>query len=177
MSNLKRFIGILIAFAFGAICVFCGTAYGQKTSEPKIKYVEVPVEVPVLRTANHYIIEEKKIVVEKPVELRGFASLKELKEWLANDNTDAIHLIFGGEEGLRVAPNFQDCDDYAYALQKATEQDGYQMSIQIDTRKHHALNSAFIGNNIYFIEPQTDKVWLECYRDKVEAKDGHLGSK
>ncbi len=187
MSNPRRFIKITLILAFGALCICSGIVYGQKTSEPIIKYVEVPivvpievptevlvevptevlVEVPVIRTVNHYIIKEKEIVVEKPVQLREFASLEDLKTWLANDNTDALHLIFSDEGGLRTSPNFQDCDDYAYALQTAAEKDGYQLSIQIDTRKKHALNSLFIGNNVYFIEPQTDEVWLECYRDKM----------
>ncbi len=174
--NQRVLIGIMV-LVFGVVGVFSGIAYGQQTFEPQVEYVEVPE----IRTVDHYITEikevvvekevvlEKEIVVEKTAELREFASLEELEEWLANDNTDALRLIFGDKEGMRKDTNF-DCDDYALGLQKAAEKDGFRLSVQIDTRKQHALNSAFIGNNVYFIEPQTDEVWFEAYRDKVEEE-------
>ncbi len=173
--NQRVLIGLTV-LVFGVVGVFSGIAYGRKTFEPQVEYVEVPE----IRTVDQYITEikevvvekevivEKEIIVEKTAELREFASLEELEEWLANDTTNALHLIFGGEEGLIINPSFEDCDDYAYALQKAAERDGFRISVQIDTRGQHALNSVFIGNNVYFIEPQTDEVWLEAYRDKVE---------
>ena len=176
-NKMSLCILILIGFAFCAMCSCFSYVYGQETFKPQVEYIEVPV----VHSVNHYIVEEKEVIVEqevivekevvvekeviveKPVELREFASLKELKEWLRSDNTDRVHLIFGNE-GTRVNPDF-DCDDYAYTLQKAAEKDGYLISIQVDTMKRHGLNNTFIGNDIYFIEPQTDKVWLAYYRD------------
>ncbi len=158
---------LIYAFTVGGILGFLLLSLNF---EPQVEYVEV-LEI---RTVDQYITEikevivEKEVIIEKTTELREFASLKELEEWLANDTTNALHLIFGGEEGLNINPEFEDCDDYAYALQKAAEKDGLRTSVQIDTRRQHALNSVFIGNNVYFIEPQTDEIWFEAYRDKVE---------
>ena len=64
---------------------FCwGTFYGQETFEPQVEYVEV--EVSVIKAVDHYIevpVEVvKEIEVEKLIELREFASLEELKDWL-----------------------------------------------------------------------------------------------
>ena len=56
-----------------------------------------------------------------------------------------------------------DCDDYAVALVYNALSDGYSVSLQVED--NHMLNSTVIGNNIYFIEPQNDKVWLWGYRD------------
>jgi hypothetical protein len=183
MSNLGRLVLTTLIITFGGLCAFSGIAYGQKTSEPTIKYVEVPKivqvevpvevpkevikEVPVIRTIDNYITQEKIITVEKLVQLREFNSLEELKTWLAGDDTNVLHLVFGNEKGLSVSNKSRDCDDYAYDLQQAAEKDGYIMSIQVDTIKQHALNSVFIANDVYFIEPQTDEVWFECYRDPV----------
>jgi len=29
----------------------------------------------------------------------------------------------------------------------------------------HMINLTSIGNDIYYIEPQTDEAWFYCYRD------------
>jgi len=97
---------------------------------------------------------------------REFQSLDELKSWLAEDNTNAIHLISGeyAWEGTWVDPDY-DCDDYATTLMRNALEDGYLVSTQISVFTQHMLNSTIIGNRIYFIEPQTDEVWLSGYRD------------
>ena len=157
-----------------------GMYYGQETYEPKVLTVEVPVEK--IRVVNHYtdvpveVTKEVEVVVETPILLREFDSLDELKAWLDRDQTDGKHMIFswdGGEISLDgdsspnvwEDPNFQDCDDYAVILQEAAAKDGYVVNVQLDIKKMHALNSVFIGNDIYFVEPQTDKVWFAYNRD------------
>jgi hypothetical protein len=89
---------------------------------------------------------------------REFQSLDELKAWLAQDDTDSTLNIVG-------STNFgnYDCDDYAVALMYNALSDGYLVSLQIEDS--HMLNCTVIGNGIYFIEPQSDKVWLWGYRD------------
>jgi len=89
---------------------------------------------------------------------REFESLDELNAWLAKDDTDSTLYIFGS--GCLV--NY-DCDDYATALVQNALLDGYSVSAQIVG--NHMLNSTIIGNKIYFIEPQNDKVWFWGYRD------------
>ncbi len=87
-----------------------------------------------------------------------FESLDGLKAWLAEDDSNTTLYIFGS--GCMV--NY-DCDDYATALVYNALRDGYAVSLQIEG--NHMLNSTVIGNEIYFIEPQTDEVWLWGYRD------------
>jgi len=162
---------IAMSFCFGAY-------YGQKTFIPQTKYIEV------IRTINtppdiieREVIVEKEIVVEKVIEIpiaaSEFASLEELENWLANDYTDGYHYIVSWDESITLNIDGtsdaykldEDCDDYAIALQRAALEDGYLISVQLDYEKLHALNSTFIGNEIYLIEPQTDRVWLGGLRD------------
>jgi len=89
---------------------------------------------------------------------REFESLDELNAWLAKDDTDSTIYIFGSG----CLANY-DCDDYATALVQNALLDGYSVSAQIEG--NHMLNSTIIGNKIYFIEPQNDKVWFWGYRD------------
>jgi hypothetical protein len=89
---------------------------------------------------------------------KEFGSVSELKAWLAQDDTDSTLYIFGAG-----CVSLYDCDDYAVALVYNALADGYSVSLQVEDK--HMLNSTVIGNNIYFIEPQNDKVWLWGYRD------------
>jgi len=176
----------ILVSLFPILCItmgFCfGTYFGQETFVPQVKYVEVET----IKTVNHYkdvpveVVKEVEVIVETPTGLREFASLEELEAWLADDQTDGVKLIFrwsdsgvveidldgGPSPNVWRDPNFQDCDDYAIALQKAAAEDGYAINVQLDTKKMHALNSVFIGNEIYFVEPQTDGVWFAYYRDE-----------
>ena len=90
---------------------------------------------------------------------REFKSVDELKAWLAQDDTESTLYIFGAA----CLSNY-DCDDYAVALERNALLDGYAVSLQIEN--DHVLNSTVIGNEIYFIEPQSDEVWFWGYRDR-----------
>ena len=89
---------------------------------------------------------------------RQFESLAELNAWLAEDDSDTTLYIFGSG-----CLSEYDCDDYAAALVYNALSDGYAVSTQIVG--NHMLNSTIIGNDIYYIEPQTDEVWLWGHRD------------
>ena len=89
---------------------------------------------------------------------KEFGSVDELKVWLAQDDTDSTLYIFGAG----CMTNY-DCDDYAVALVYNALLDGYSVSLQV--AGSHMQNSTIIGNNIYFIEPQTDEIWLWGHRD------------
>jgi len=91
---------------------------------------------------------------------KEFSSLEELKTWLAADDSDSTLYYF---EGYIDFTKPYDCDDYAVALMRNALKNGYLISTQIDG--DHMLNSTIIGNNVYFIEPSTDKVWLWGQRD------------
>ena len=163
-AKVNRLLEIALAVMLFGLCFLGGYTLGDL----QVKYIEKPVilyeyidkEVEVVK------VVEVKVEVEKLVELKDFTSLAELKTWLAKEHTDGLHYLFSSDDsGIYPNPAYKDCDDYAVALQRAAEEDSYRISVQVDTRKHHALNSVFIGDRVYFIEPQTDEVWLECYRD------------
>ena len=116
-----------------------------------------------------FIVQKEIIVeklIEKPIELREFVSLQELVDWLEQDETDTT-LYFTARMDLSNPDSKYDCDDFAYRLQKNALVEGYLMSTEIilKEKEHHMINSTSIGNDIYFIEPQTDEVWFYCYKD------------
>ena len=143
------------------------------TSRPTVKYQVIEthtvqyVEKPV--TVVEYIEQAKKI----PVELRNFANLEELKQWLGVVmNTTTVY--FQSPNGTI------DCDDYALALQQKGLADGYLISLEItETNEYnrlfknsqlplqslHAINLVLIGNGAYYIEPQTGEVVFVAYLD------------
>ena len=66
-----------------------------------------------------------------------------------------------------------DCDDYARRLQDRALQEGYIISFEVirhteynslfskkklPTGAIHAINSVIIGNDVYYIEPQTKEI-------------------
>jgi hypothetical protein len=129
-----------------------------------IGYVEKPV------TEIRYIDRVEKV----PVQLRNFNSLEELSQWLKGVNTDTTVVYFEGPEAKI------DCDDFALGLQQKALADGYLMSFQIiepvtynslfqnsklPLSTHHAVDLTIIGNNVYYIEPQTGEVVLVAELD------------
>ena len=109
----------------------------------------------------------KEAAVDKPIELREFTSLEELERWLAEDDTDEyIHLV-AGEDGVCRQSDKYDCDDYAFQLQRRAANSGFLMSVTIIEKQGepHMINLTCIGNDIYYIEPQSDEVWFYCHKD------------
>ncbi|MDH5695994.1 MAG: hypothetical protein OEZ00_05250 [Dehalococcoidia bacterium] len=121
------------------------------------------------RDIIHYVdrVVIKEVVVEKPIELCEFTSLEELKTWLAEDDTDEyVHLV-AGKDGVCRQSDKYDCDDYAFQLQRRAAESGFLMSVVIIQKqgKPHMINLTCIGNDIYYIEPQTDRVSFYCHKD------------
>ncbi|MBA7716833.1 hypothetical protein ES703_125914 [subsurface metagenome] len=80
-------------------------------------------------------------------DVREFSSVEELKEWLAQDDTDEIPFVEG---------TF-DCDDFARTLFYRAFYDGYIIGYY--THGTHARNICFIGEDFYSIEPSYDGVY------------------
>jgi len=121
------------------------------------------------RDIVHYVDREvtKEVVVEQSARVREFTSLEELKAWLAEDGTDEYVYLWAGEDGVCRVSDKYDCDDYALQLQSRAAERGFLISatiIQKDGRPH-MTNLACVGNDIYYIEPQTDQVWFYCHKD------------
>lgn len=108
-------------------------------------------------------------VTEAGRELRSFRDTGELESWLEENDTDRC--LYSAEE----ESSGHDCDDFARCLAKQAIDDGYYMWVQVlhhpyrrrDTNellttpeRAHAVCSVFIGNDGYYIEPQTDEYWL-----------------
>ena len=121
-----------------------------------IQYAENPV------TKVEYVHQVKRI----PIELGNFSDLEELKRWLADRQNVTTFRIQSPDTII-------DCDDYALELQHQALTDGYIMSFEIigeseynalfatplrPSQSLHAINLVIIGNDAYYIEPQTDEV-------------------
>ena len=127
----------------------------EKQIEYQIGYVDVIREV------------VKEVTVEKPTEQREFSSKEELEEWLAEDDDVETVFFFVADSGTERSSNEYDCDDFALDLQSRASKDGFLMSVTI-TRKqgqYHMINLVTIGNDVYYIEPQTDEISFYCNLD------------
>ncbi|GAJ18630.1 unnamed protein product, partial [marine sediment metagenome] len=111
--------------------------------------------------------------------LREFQSLEELEQWLENIGVLDIGFDVVDKETGQHIQTF-DCEDYALRLQEKALRDGYIISFEIihsaeynalfkqkrmpaDTI--HAINSAILGNEVYYIEPQTHEIAFVAYLD------------
>ncbi|MFC1990060.1 response regulator [Chloroflexota bacterium] len=145
------------------------------TSEPVTDVVivekevvrEVEITKEVVKKEIEYRDIVKEVTVEKPIKQSEFASLEELKKWLAEKSVTKSIFFFVIPDGTQASSNKYDCDDYALDLQKRALEDGYLMSASIIEKQgqQHMINLVTIGNDIYYIEPQTDEVWFYCNRD------------
>ncbi len=132
-----------------------GLKEGSLTVEKEIEYRDVVREV------------VKEVVVEKQIEQREFSSKEELEKWLAEDDTDEHVYLFCDAEGIARASDKYDCDDYALQLQRSAAESGFLTSVTIIEKEDrpHMVNLVTIGNDVYYIEPQTDEVWFYCPLD------------
>ncbi len=127
----------------------------EKQIEYQIGYVDVIREV------------VKEVTVEKPTEQREFSSKEELEEWLAEDDDVETVFFFIADSGAEMSSDKYDCDDFALDLQSRASKDGFLMSITIIRKygQHHMINLVTIGNDVYYIEPQTDEISFYCNLD------------
>ena len=129
----------------------------------------------IIDVENNRPIEEKDAIAEAQKEaefwndaykekpgpwqiVREFRNEEEMQLWLLQDNTDNNEYI----------TNQFDCDDFARLLQARAYKDGYVVSVALVTQgenEWHFDNGCFIGNNFYYIDPQSDRFWLRCKID------------
>lgn len=87
------------------------------------------------------------------VPLQLFKSVKELREWLSQDDTNSMTFI----------PDTFDCDDFAMRLSQNAANDGYFIGLYHEKEAGHMKNFACIEGKtdvIYLIEPQHDRIEL-----------------
>lgn len=156
---------LLIATVVASVGYQVGAYHARQTFEPQVvtEYVPLPPEIIEVEVVKEVPVEVE-VIKEVPIKLREFESLRELKDWLANDDLDSHLVLRATRDGyidLR-GP----CDHLALELQRRAIEQGYLMSTQILKLGSglHMMNSTVIGNDIYFIEPLTDRVWLDGHR-------------
>ncbi len=141
---------------------------------PNVKYRAVETHIAQYVEKPVTVVKYIERVTRVAVELRNFSDLEELKQWLieVDANTTTIYFQSPGDT--------VDCDDYAIALQQKALADGYLISLEIiETSEYnrlfksnelppnslHAINLAIIGNDIYYIEPQTGEITFAMHLD------------
>lgn len=127
--------------------------------EPVEKIVYQQVENPVV----------KEVEVSRP--LLHFENTNDFKQWLSNVNLIEIGFSVIDQNNNNITKF--DCDDYARSLQDKALQDGYIISFEVIRSAEynslfrekkipvgaiHGINSAIIGNEVYYIEPQTKEI-------------------
>ena len=135
-------------------------------------FTVVPPPVPPL---EEEVIKVVEVVKEVPIKLRHFESVQELKDWL--QQVDRRVRLKANSEGIIYLRGI--CEDVAMYLQDEAIEAGYKMSIEmlgrdeyhkwygewLDKGRLHAVNSTIIGNEVWFIDFSSEKVWLAAYLD------------
>jgi len=183
---LVPFIMIVVGVLFGT-----GIVFGQSAPEAPIATATPALPTQGYQTAQvGFLVNEPETdpnveqpmttieyvdrIVRIPVELRNYNDIEELKQWLADLEANTVTLYMERPE-VKI-----DCDDFALTLQRQALADGYVMSFQIiEANRYnslfqgnkipadvlHAINLTVIGNNAYYIEPQTGEVVLAAQLD------------
>lgn len=129
---------------------------------PVIEIKEVPVEV--VKTITN------EVEVVKLQQLQNFSSLEELTKWVNQYNAPVV--IVADSDGTVRFNNR--CGLVAQQMQAQAMKEGYLVNVEIigstEYQKWygeplpynvtHAVLSAIIGNEVYYIEPSTKKIWL-----------------
>jgi len=178
--------GVVLAVVF-----YAGTFVGQAALEPQAKAnintaFNPTVETRLVETRTTQYVEtpavtantNEQVKVVEPANntvtaLRNFKDVQELKQWLENRNNTTT--VF-----FRYPDTTIDCDDFALTLQQNALADGYLMNFQIiEAGKYntlfqntkipagtmHAVNLVIIGNNVFYIEPQTGEIAIAAMVD------------
>ncbi len=167
-------------FAVAVLNIFL--SIGQATIKPQtITVTEPVVNCQLLKSHTVQYVEKPVTVVEyiertqkMPVELRDFSDTGELKQWLVEVGMNTTTTYFQSP-GVTI-----DCDDYALDMQHKALADGYIMSFEIISiseynavfksklpsgQSLHAINLVIIGNDAYYIEPQTNEIGFAVHLD------------
>lgn len=151
--------------------------------KPVERIVETIVYKPVEKIIETVVYEPVEKVIVERIETakpsRHFQSLEELEQWLVNIEVLDIRFDVVDKETSERIEKF-DCEDYALRLQEKALRDGYIISFEvihsaeynalfkqkrIPSGAIHAINSVILGNDIYYIEPQTHEIVFVAYLD------------
>lgn len=142
---MRRYEKILVISLIASVIILAGFI---TQLPPQPQTITVEVEKWRTRTVVQPIYTDRPVY---PDDYREFASQEELSRWQLKN-------YLGEVDGWN-------CVDYAKELQKIALKDGYIMSIELidnDGNKEidHAICSTWIGDECYFLEPQSIISWL-----------------
>lgn len=164
-GGFTKALGVLLILATSSLAFCAGGYVGQITFEPQV-IVDHQIVSTIIERAVYEPVEVEKVIVEQvevSKELHYFESLDELEQWLSSVS------IFAS-----------DCDDFAIELQNQALKNSYIVSFEVIYPSEynrlfkqkrlpggivHAINLAVIGNEVYYIEPQTHEVVFAAYLD------------
>ena len=178
---LSAVIITLVAYCVGDRIFSYTYCLPQEETTIITSQVHIPtVEARLIETHTVEYVEE--IVVEKeyvdvirhvPVEFRNFKNRTELEQWLEERNQ--VPSIRFQQKDIII-----DCDDFAFEMQQKALADGFIISFEIigireynelfstqlsEGQALHAINLSIIGNDVYYIEPQTGEIVYAAYLD------------
>jgi len=161
----KRWVNILLCIIFLFILLIGGWYLGQvrgELFEARVNLVTVEnnktrlIKYLEIRGSELFSLQQELEELPPQFEnsevkqVRHFNSLDELKEWLAEDDTDQI--LYSDEFN---------CIDFALQLQERALADGYILSTEVLPIAYHWANIAVVGDVFYVIEPQDDRIILK----------------
>ena len=172
-GRFTKALGVLFILATLAL-VFCAGDYlGRATFKPQV-ITDHEVHT-IYRGIERVDINH----IETPKPLRHFENLDELEQWLGNIGALDIRSDVVDKKTNQLIKKF-DCDDYAVRLQEKALMGGYIISFEVIHSSEynalfkqkrilsgaiHAINSVILGNEVYYIEPQTHEIVLVAYLD------------
>jgi len=184
-GRVARALGILFILATFTLVFYAGGYLGQATFKPQviIEHEIHTIDRVEYKPVESVVYEPVERVIVKRIEtlklLRHFQNLDELERWLGNMWVLDIRFdVFDKETGQRIRKF--DCEDYAIRLQEKALGDGYIMSFEVilpveynalfkqkrlSNGAIHAINSVILGNEVYYIEPQTREIVFAAYLD------------
>ncbi len=152
-----------------------------ETRPPQVVIKEVPIEVikevPVEVVKEVLVPVVEEVIEQVPVSLTNWESLEELKSFLEVDDTNSTIILTAGATGVVTFSG--QCEDFAFQLRGRAEELGKYLDTQILSRTDclkysnylptgiyslglndgHYINKAIISNEVWYVEPQNDKVW------------------
>lgn len=166
-----------------AMVLLAGFAYTHQKPQVITEYVEVIDEV---RVPNYIIVSEPEYIgypvyveIEKevPQESEDWDSIEELKAFLEADDTDSHSYYTANEQGVisfvgicRVKA--EQLRDNAEAIGKRLETESltrteaiayFDIGQKLKPWDRHDVCKARIGNEMWFVEPSTDELFLAYY--------------
>jgi len=103
---------------------------------------------------------------------KNFTDKEELADFLKADNTDSKVFLRPDKDGRFVFAN--QCEDRAFQLRDNARKANYYVETEalerheyfkwygkwIPEGRHHMICKAFVGNDVWYIEPSSDKYWI-----------------